>query len=134
MLTIRIVGSAEALAAFCEHKPLAGMTPAQRQTLWAQRGLFALAVEEDGDLVGLSLAESGPKAVHVIALEGDTGACGLLLDRLMRLSGERDVSAWCPDDRPDLLAALEERGFLRQSQHDFPERAAHFYYLPRNDS
>lgn len=133
MLTIRTVGSGEALATFCEHKPLAGMTPAQRQAMWRDRGLFALAVEEDDDLVGLTLAESGPKAVDVIALEGDTASCELLLDRLMRLAGERDVSAWCPDDRPDLMALLEVRDFLRQSQHDFPERASHFYYLPRND-
>ena|ERR1700722_19322130 len=54
--------------------PPAGVTPAQT-ALCLRRGLVAFGVEEDGQLAGLSIAESRPRGVHILGMEGLTGAC-----------------------------------------------------------
>ncbi|MFO0845813.1 MAG: hypothetical protein U0797_26095 [Gemmataceae bacterium] len=111
----------------------AGMTPAEWEAYCDERGLLAFAAEEDGELVGLALAESGPQAVHVLAADGRPDACRLLVERLVRLAGERDVTAWCPEDKGDLRETLRGLGFVDLHRGDFLGRPSHYYRLGRND-
>src|SRR5262245_31010341 len=94
--------------------------------------LLAFAAERDGDFAGLAVAESHPSAVHAFGLEGEPDACCLLLARLVRAAGERDVSVRCPADRMDVPAILEAMGFTRQCQDDTCERLSHLYLRPNS--
>jgi hypothetical protein len=105
MLTHCNVNMSDAAELFGEPPSPAGMTPAQT-ALYLRRGLVAFGVEENGQLAGLSIAESRPRGVHILGMEGRTGACLLLLERLVRFAGERDLSAWCPASRPDVRHML----------------------------
>jgi len=96
--------------------------------------LLAWAAEQDGDLVGFTVAESHARGVRVLTLEGGTAICQLLLDKLVRLAGERDVSGWCPADRPDVQKLFETRGFLRQYLDDFQGCPSYLYHCSRNEA
>jgi hypothetical protein len=72
----------------------------------------AFAAERGEELVGLAAAESDPGAVHVVLLEGDAPACQALLGRLVKLAGERAVSGWVANDRPEVQRLTERMGFV----------------------
>jgi hypothetical protein len=75
------------------------------------RGLLAFAVTEADSLEGLAIAESKPRLLHVPYLEGGDDACRLLLQRLIRLAGERAMSVSCRADRTGRRQLLEGCGF-----------------------
>ena len=134
MLSIHPVDLSDALELFCESPPLEGMTPTQCAAFCRRRCLVAFAAERDDNLVGFAVAESDPNGVAVLNLEGDIDACRLLLGRLVRLAGERDVTSWCPADRPDVVELLEARGFSRECRDDFLARPSFLYCLYRPDA
>src|SRR5262249_13511520 len=106
--------------------------PGQWKRTCSRMGLLAFAAEEDGTLLGFTLAETGPKSVHFLDLEGDAGTCRLLLDRLVRAAGERDVSGWVPAARHDLRGLVVRLGFAVQAADDFRGRPCRLYYWDRN--
>ena len=126
MLVIRRVDPAQALPAFW------GLPPGPWHASCTGRGLLAFAAEQDGDLVGYAVAESHPQAVCVLDLVGDIQTCHLLLDRLVRAAGERDVAGWFALGRPDLGRMLVRLGFARVAREDFRGRPAYYYHWHRN--
>ena len=100
--------------------------------LLPRKGLSALVAERDGELMGFAVAESCPRALHILDLEGDTKACRLLLDRMVMLAGERDMTAWLPLGRPDLHRMVRRLGFARSRSGNYQGRASCFYYWERN--
>jgi hypothetical protein len=95
---------------------LDGWSPAGRRTgSWAafcrDRGFVVFAAEEDGELAGFAVAESHPRFLLVLTLEGTAEACRLLLALLVRRAGERHVHGWFPADRPDVRDLLVGAGF-----------------------
>ena len=133
MLVIRNVDPSDAVNLFGESPPLLGMTPIQSAALCRRRGLVAFAVEENCMLAGFTIAQSRPRGVHIIGLEGRTDACRFLLKRLVRLAGERDLSAWCPAAREDVQQLLDRQGFVRECGGDFQGRPSFLYRLRRNE-
>ena len=125
MLTVRPLHPTAALARLG--------APAPEEELWDRwcrdGTLLAFLAEEAGMAVGLALAESQPRRVHVFIVEGTTDACHLLLGRLVRLAGERDVSVWCPAARIDVRELLEQNGFACQARGDFQGRPSYLYHL-----
>jgi len=95
---------------------LAGLGLANAETFCRQLGLVGLVAEREGDLAAFAVAESHPRVLHVANLEGEPDASRLLLVRLMRLAGERDVSVCCSVERQDLQEVIEEMGFAQQHQ------------------
>ena len=134
MLVIRSVDPSYAVGLFTEPLSCDAMTPAECREFCRERGLIALAadVADEDDLAGFAVAESDPKAVHFLMLEGDTETCRSLLDRLVRLAGERDVSGWCPIDREDVQRLLEGRGFVRKYRDRFFGCPCYLYHWNRN--
>lgn len=101
---------------------------------WLREGtLLGVVVEQDRVAVGFAVAESHPQVLHVVRLEGDTETCLLLVERLVRLSGERDVSVWCPVARPDVQQILEGMGFARLVRDAFLGRPSNLYRWKRED-
>ncbi len=127
MLTIRSVDPTQAVPDDL------GMTPREWLAYCRERGLIAFAAEADDDLVGFAAAESDHHAVHILILEGDADACRVLLDRLVRLAGERDMSGWIPADRRDIRRLVRRLGFVRVGEAEAGGRPSHFYYWCRND-
>jgi hypothetical protein len=82
--------------------------------------ILAFLAEQDETVVGLTFAESHPKVLHVLNLEGETDVCRLLLDRLVRAAGERNLSGVFPITRPDILELVEEWGFTRGTEDGRP--------------
>jgi hypothetical protein len=109
------------------------LTPTQWLAFCQERGLVAFTAERDQGPVGFAAAESDATAVHVVLLEGDADACRVLLDRLVRLAGERDLSGWVPVDRPDLRGLFEGLGFFCSAQAEPGGRPSWFYYWCRNE-
>src|SRR5262245_21652040 len=99
VVVIHRLDTSEATALFTNTPPEAAMTPSQWRSFCLEGGLLAFAAEDEGQFVGLALAESHPRVVKVLAVAGREDACRLLLERLVRLAGERDMSAWCPAAR-----------------------------------
>jgi hypothetical protein len=108
------------------------MTPQQWQDYCQRRGVLAVVAEQDGVLVGWAVAESGARFLHVRRLEGHPQACRLLLDRLVRLAGERDLTGWVWADRPELQRLFVRLGFVRQAAAEVGGRPASFYFWDRN--
>lgn len=79
-----------------------------------EQQFIAFAAERDGELAGFVVAESHPRVVRIVGLEGQAEACRPLLARLQRLAGERYLSVLRPDDR-DVRRVIEERGFALQT-------------------
>ena len=69
----------------------------------------------------------------VINLEGDSRVCRGLLDRLVKLAGERDMSGWFPIVRKDVRQMLEKLGFKRQAKNDFQGTPSYLYRWDRNE-
>jgi hypothetical protein len=91
--------------------------------------LVALAAEQDEELVGFAVAESIPQVLHILTLKGDPDCCGLLLQRLVMLAGERDVSGWFPLDQVEVRKVLKDLGFVPYS---FRSEHSCYYRLNRN--
>ena len=110
--------------------PLQAMTAAMWATFCQECGLVAFTANADGAVVGWAVAESYPERLRILKLEGRPDAEGLLLDRLTRLAGERDVAGVFPVDKPDLLALLEGRGYIRQGRRTFLAQPVYAYRRP----
>jgi hypothetical protein len=123
MFTVRTIHDTDTIALLCGSPPL---TEADHE------GVFALAAEERGELVGFAVARSCPKAICFFGLEGDPRTCRFLLQRLVRLAGERDVCGWCSARRADLRRLLEQMSFARQECEPLSDRPMNFYYLDQN--
>lgn len=132
MLVIRAIDPSFALGLFHDPSSVGRLTPAQVREYCFRRGLLSLVAEEDGDLIGCLVAESGPRAVTFVVIDGDTPTCELLLDRLIRRAGERDACGWCPVDRDDIRRLLEERGFTPEYEGRVLGLPAVFYYCNQN--
>ena len=109
------------------------MTHEQCREVCLDRGLVALVTEDGDEQVGFAVAESDHEAVRFLLLDGDMATCGLLLERLERLAGERDVAGWCPAARRDVRGLLEKRGFRRLFRGRFLCCENDFYHHDRND-
>jgi len=133
MLTIHTVDTLEAIALFSDSPPPDDLSPAECEAYCRERGLVALVAEEGAMLAGFAVAESNAQAVHFIALEGGTDACRVLLHRLVRLAGERDVCGWCPAYRRDIQGMLRRLGFTRRQAGSCAGKPAHFYHWSRNE-
>jgi hypothetical protein len=108
---------------------LVDMTRPWRLAYCEERGVLGFAVEQDGEFVGFALAESGPQAVHVVAVEGGRETCRLLVERLVRLAGERAVTAACPEGKDEFREALEGRGFSMLHAEGSHAQVVLFYRL-----
>jgi hypothetical protein len=82
--------------------------------------------------MGFAVAESCPRALHILDLEGDSPACRLLLDRMVRLAGERDLTAWLPPGRPDLHRMVRRLGFVQSRSGHLQRRSSRFDRWDRN--
>jgi len=129
MLVIDSVDPADVLALLGLNPPLAGVEGSLWKKWVRQGALFGVVVEEDDAPVGAAVVESRPDVLHIHLLEGGPGPCRVLLHRLVRRAGERDMSAWCPKDRSDIQAMLDVLGFTRRYQ----KGASLFYYWARNE-
>ena len=133
MVLIRKVGPDDALGVIGATPPGDGIEKAIWDK-WSRDGTLVAFVAEHGRAaVGVALAESHPNLVHVLALEGNAATCGLLLERLVRLAGERDVSVRCPDGHEDLRRVLGGTGFSRQGREDPWKQASDLYCLYRDE-
>jgi hypothetical protein len=127
VLSIRSVDPTEAMPDDVD------MTPKEWLAFCRERGLVAFAAEREEEFVGYVAAESDAQAVHVVLLEGDTETCRVLLDRLVMLAGERDMSGWVPADRRDVRRIVRRLGFVRMAAAEIEDRLSYFYYWCRND-
>jgi hypothetical protein len=109
------------------------MTPKEWLAYCQERGVVAFAADADGELVGFAAAESDAKAVHIVLLEGDLDTCRILLNRLVMLAGERDMSGWVPVDCPDVRQLVRQRGFVQVGEAEAGGRLSCFYYWCRNE-
>jgi len=133
MVVIRSVDPVEAVPLFlC--MPEETLLPPEWPLYCKERGLLALVAEVDGELVGFAVAESHRQVVHILSLEGDGSACRLLLERLVRLAGERDVSGWFAAERTDILDSVEQRGFAHRGRADLDGRLMYFYAWEQNEA
>jgi hypothetical protein len=127
VLVIHRLDPVEAVPGFWGTPPSGGLSPRLWEALCKERGLVAFAAREDEEVAGFAVAESHSNLVHVLNLEGDARACRLLLDRLVRLAGERAVGGWFPVARTDLREMLEGLGFTRICQDEFRGRPSYLY-------
>jgi pimeloyl-ACP methyl ester carboxylesterase len=131
VLLTRSVGFAEVRAAAPTNSFPAASSPADCAALWERLGLVVLVAQDGGEQQGLALAASHPGQVHVICVDGAPRACRLLLDQLVRLAGERDVSMWCPAEQTAVGAILEEKGFVLLCQDESQCPPSSLYRLRR---
>jgi hypothetical protein len=126
MLTLRNIHP-EAVQSLLPGAPDRGrMTPQEWEAFVHRASPVAFVAEEEGKMVGFVFAESHPTLVHVLFLEGTAVACRLLLERIVRLAGERNMAGRFPIDRPDLLAILDLAGFKRRFKDEFWGRPSYF--------
>jgi hypothetical protein len=133
MPTIRAIDPSFAFGLLTDSPATEGMTPERCRQVCLDRGLVALATGDEDERFGFAVAESDQKAVRFLLLDGDEEMCGMLLDRLERLAGERDVGGWCPAARRDVRGLLEGRGFRRLYRGEFLSCQSDFYYHDRNE-
>jgi hypothetical protein len=133
MLSVCDLYPADAALRFPDALARAGFPPAQWEARCAGGRLLAFAAREGGVAVGFAVAVSHPQGVHVLSLEGTAPACGLLLERLVRAAGERDLSIWCPAERADLRGVLQQRGFAHRGYSDVADPVASLYHLDRHE-
>jgi hypothetical protein len=112
----------------------AALTPAQWDAVWENHNLIAFAAGEGDSPRALVLAEDHAQLVHMAHLEGRADACRLLLDRLVLLAGERDMSALVPVARTEVHALLEESGFVRVGEEDRGGGRCYVYLWNRSPS
>jgi hypothetical protein len=133
MLCIRSVDPPIAVLFIGQEPLLSGlMTPAEWAAYCKSRGVIVLVAEEEGTLVGWAVAESFPRCLEVLRIEGDTETCRLLLGHLVRAAGERDISGPAPLDRPDLSRLFERLGFVRSGNGLCDGVPSASFYLDRN--
>jgi len=102
-LVVRGVDPSRSVPAFWDDGPPAGMTPDQWAAVCKRRGLVAFVAEETGGpLAGFAFAESTPRWVRVLALEGGAEARRLLLERLLKAAGEREVLGFAGRQEDDV--------------------------------
>jgi hypothetical protein len=90
------------------------------------RGLRLVVAEGRSGLAGLAVADPRADAVYVLHLEGAPEAARLLLEYLVGLAGDREVSGWLPDD-PALHGVLQAAGFRAGVGHAFWGRRYRVY-------
>ncbi len=132
MLAINSVDPVEAIPLFLclPHGPL----PADWPSFCEESGLLALAAEQDGELVGFAIAQSYPRSLHILSVEGNLRICRSLLGRLVKLAGERNMSSWCPAERRNVCKILKGLGFTRQSRATLMGKPSYFYRWDRNEA
>jgi hypothetical protein len=128
MLVIRTVDAAKTIPALWGLPDL----PILWDDYCREKGLVALAAEQGPSLVGFAIAESHPQLIRILNLEGDRETCRRLLNRLIRLAGERDLAGWFPRKRKDLQRLVKQLGFVRSAQDVFQGRPCSFCYWDRN--
>jgi hypothetical protein len=133
MLSVSDLYPADAALRFPDALARAGFAPAQWEARCTGGRLLAFAAEEGDVAVGFAVAVSHPQGVHVLTLEGTAPTCGLLLERLVRAAGERDLSVCCPAERADLRGLLRRRGFARRGYSDVAVTVASLYHLDRQE-
>jgi L-amino acid N-acyltransferase YncA len=119
---------------FLGQKPLSRglMSPAEWAAYCKSCGVMVLVAEEEDTLVGWAVAESSPRCLDILRIEGDTDTCRLLLGRLMGAAGERDLSGWVARDRPDLRRLFQRQGFVKGGRFIRDGVPSVFYYWDRN--
>jgi hypothetical protein len=130
MIAVRTMEPGEAATLFCESPPLPGMTPTEWELWCEQPSFLALVAERDGGLAGFAIAESHPQKVQVLTMAGDVGTCRVLLGCLVKRTGERELSVWCPAARSDVREMIEGMGFALQIPNDFEDPPSFLYHLP----
>jgi hypothetical protein len=128
MLEVRVVDAAKVVPLFWGFYDVQP-APSSWETFCREKGLSALVVERHGELMGFAVTASYPHALHILDLEGDSSACRLLLDRMVMLAGERDMTAWLPLGRPDVHHMVRRLGFVRSRAGNW---ASCFYHWERN--
>jgi hypothetical protein len=131
MLEVRLVDAAKAVPLFWDFDD-AQPDPSSWEGYCRERGLSALVAECDGELMGFAVTASCPRFLHVLDLKGDTSACGVLLGRLVKLAGERDMTAWLPLGRPELHRMVRRLGFVHRRAGNFQGRPSCYYRWDRN--
>jgi hypothetical protein len=105
----------------------------QRKPFCDSLGLLALLAQQGGDLAGFAVAESAPRVLHFLTLECTADACRLLLERLVRAAGERDISCWSRVGCTGQHRLLEGRWFARLAGGGRGNEPSHLYfYWARN--
>ncbi len=132
MLTLRRLEPADAVALLTGVHPSEAMAQNCWEIICEERGLRAFAADLNGEMAGFVLAESRPKLVHVLNLEGETGACRLLLDQMVRQAGERNISGWFPVVRTDIHEMLLGLGFSSLFKDDYQGRPSFLFHWERN--
>lgn len=127
MVTIRSVSPDDARSIMEKHFAGTRQPASPAEHCEAEDLVIAFVAERDRNVVGLATAESHPRVVHVVNLEGDIEACRALLELMVRRAGERSLTAWVAVARTDLLALVEARGFSREFDADFQGRPACLY-------
>jgi hypothetical protein len=133
VLTVHELDPADAAELFPDGLAEAGIDPSRWEAGCAAGEFVVFVAERDEDAVGFAVVSSNPRRLRLAALGGDGAAAGALLDRVVPAAGERDVSAWCPADRPRLGDLLRRRGFARVGQSDRGGPPLYLYKLSRND-
>jgi len=131
MLAIRSVDAAKAVPLFWGFDDVQ-LPPSRWETYCREKGLSALVAERDGELMGFAVTASSPSALHILGLEGVTPVCRVLLNRMVRVAGERDMTAWLPRDRPDIHRMVRRLGFVQRRAGNFQGRPSRYYHWDRN--
>jgi hypothetical protein len=129
MLDIFRVDSVEFLPIFWEFEPYATW-----KIVCQERGFVTLVAGSDDELVGYAVAESHPSVLHIVNLEGDAKTSHRLLEILVKMAGERNMSGWCPIDRLAVQRMFRQVGFVRRGKEDFQGRPAYLYCWDRNEA
>jgi hypothetical protein len=133
MLHIHTVDPSTAVILIGDLPPLTDyLSPGEWEAYCKDRGVFALVAEREGDLVGWAVAESSPRSLDILRIEGGTDVCRLLLGRLVRVAGERDLSGWVARDRPDVRRLFKRLGFFKGGRCIRDGVPSCFYFWDRN--
>jgi hypothetical protein len=127
MIDVRREDAVEFLPIFWEFEPTANW-----RSFCEERGFVTLAAIQDDELVGYAVAESHPEILHIVNLEGDAKTCHRLLERLVRMAGERNMRGWCYVDPLAVRKMFRRIGFIRGARGQFQGRPAYLYRWDRN--
>jgi hypothetical protein len=129
MLDIFKVDSVQFLPIAWDFEPFANW-----ERFCLERGFVTLVAGSDEELVGYAVAESNPAVLHIVNLEGDTNTCHRLLEILVKMAGERNMSGWCPIDRLAVRKIFRRVGFVRRGKEEFQGTPAYLYCWDRNEA
>jgi len=127
MFIIKPVDPVEFYPLFRGVEPAADLPPDQWAAACKERGFLAFLAIRDEAFAGYAVAESNPKVLEILDLDGDTYTCRFLLERLVRLAGERNVSSRCPVTRTDVQKMLHWLGFAWRGVDDGQGWPCHLY-------